>query len=181
MAARAAASGDVAALRRLEAAGRLAAEGEEGEDRGAPDEPANTPLVWAADAGQAAAVEYLLGLEATDVNHRGYLGATALCRACRRGHCDVLRLLLGRPEADPNIPNLKAQHPLHFAAFKKNAAAVAVLLLEDPAGRASTTVVDRKGRTPAEDTSVEGIREAVYAARRGDAAAAEAWLRPLLG
>ena len=53
------------------------------------------------------------------------------------------------------------QSPLHFAAFKKKPTAVAQLL----AAGASTLTLDRKGRTPAEDTSDEAIRAAILDAR----------------
>ena len=63
--------------------------------------------------------------------------------------------------ADPDIPNVKLQAPLHFAAFKQKSKAVAALLR---AG-ANPLVLDRKGRTPAEDTADPGIRAALLAAR----------------
>jgi ankyrin repeat protein len=50
------------------------------------------------------------------------------------------------------------QYPLHFAAFKKHPQVVRVML---ESGKCSTTVVDRKGRTPAEDTSLEEIRQMI--------------------
>lgn len=60
-----------------------------------------------------------------------------------------------------DIPNDKMQYPLHFAAFKKQANAVKVLLEFG----ANTMVLDRKGRTPAEDTSDEEIRNVILNAR----------------
>ena len=44
----------------------------------------NTPLVWAADGGHVDAVRALLATPeaAATVNVQGYLGATAVCRAC---------------------------------------------------------------------------------------------------
>lgn len=172
----AAASGDVAALRALHAAGHLkeaseavaAATSLASPQQSDPNTWAeNSPLIWAADAGHCEAVQYLLELEQAEgvpvhLNHRGFLGATAVCRACRYGHLDVLRLLLQQPGIDINQPNVNEQSPLHFAAFKKHPDAVQVML---EAG-ADTTVLDRKGRTPAEDTSVDAIREAIYTARR---------------
>ena len=152
----AAASGDVKALAALHAAGRLLEP---------PGSRENTPLIWAVDSQKLEAVHYLLSLEATDVNHQGYMGATAVCRACRRGDVEVLRALLGDGRLDSvNVPNDHMQHPLHFAAFKKNPGAVLAMLQHG----ADTAVVDRKGRTPAEDTSVEAIREAIYGHRRGE-------------
>ena len=145
-AAKAAAAGDLA---RLEACDGVAA----------PDASGNTPLIWAADSGAADCVPYLR--DRCDVNHRGYLGATAVCRAARKGNLDALQLLLKADGVDVNAPNDKMQSPLHFAAFKRNRACVDALL----AAGASTYVLDRKGRTPAEDTAEDEIRAAILAAR----------------
>ena len=84
----------------------------------------------AADTGSLAAVEVLLstaGIEST-LNAKGFLGATAVSRAARRGHDDCLAALLARG-ADAGIPNDKLQYPMHFAAFKLKPSAVAVLLV----------------------------------------------------
>ena len=150
-ASRAAAAGDAAALAAMALDECDARDGDGG----------NTPLVWAADAGHARAVEALLG-KGVAVNTRGYLGATACARACRAGHVDVLAALLGAPGCDPNVANDKMQSPLHFAAFKRQPAAVE-LMLAAPA--CDPFVLDRKGRTPAEDTSDEAIRAAILAAQ----------------
>ena len=125
------------------------------------DESSNTPLIWGADARYEEVVSMLLGkVPASNLNVRGYLGATAICRASRRGKTVILRMLLAKENADPNIPNEKLQHPLHFAAFKKQPNAVNLLLSHG----ANPLVLDRKGRTPAEDTSDESIRDAILAA-----------------
>jgi phosphoglycolate phosphatase-like HAD superfamily hydrolase len=146
-AASAAASGDVTSLQSKEVAAEL----------DVADASGNTPLIWAVDAGHVAAVEKLLEA-GVSVNAKGYLGATAVSRACRRGHVDILRLLLSAPDLRCiDEPNDKMQSPLHFAAFKKQHACVDLML----ARGASTTVLDRKGRTPAEDTSDENIRKAI--------------------
>ena len=119
------------------------------------DMSGNTPLVWASDAGHTDVAKLLLSKD-VDANARGYLGATAVCRASRRGHMGVLRLLLEN-NASPDIPNKKMQYPLHFAAFKRNPEAVAVLLEKG----SNPLVLDRKGRTPAEDTSDVAIRDMI--------------------
>lgn len=154
----AAAAGDLEALLRYDR-----------QDLEKPDATGNTPLIWAADAGRAQAVELLLlQLQKTNdgtndgafnVNARGYVGATAVCRAARRGHLDVLRLLVAAG-ADLDIPNDKLQYPLHFAAFKEHPEVVEFLLNSG----ANTRVLDRKGRVPAEDTKCEKIRDRILAA-----------------
>ena len=85
----------------------------------------NTPLVWAADRGHVACVEALVSAGA-DVNAQGFLGATAVARASRRGHVDVLQVLARSPGVDLDLANDKLQSPLHFAAFNRHRAAVDV-------------------------------------------------------
>ena len=126
----------------------------------AADGSGNTPLIWAADAGHVNAVNALLQRGAT-VNAVGYLGATAVCRASRKGHVEVLRALFAAPGIDINLPNDKLQSPMHFAAFKKNPKAVSALLEHG----ANALVLDRKGRTPAEDTSDDAIRAEILEAK----------------
>jgi hypothetical protein len=127
-----------------------------------PDTSGNTALIWAADGGHAALVERLLAVCNNNnsseyyLNRPGYLGATALNRAARRGHLPVLKLLI-RAGADLNIPNDKLQYPLHFAAFQQHKDVVQLLLESG----ANPRVLDRKGRTPAEDTSCERIRDCI--------------------
>ena len=111
----------------------------------------NSPLIWAADGGHLECVRALLEA-GVDMNKQGYLGATAVSRAARKGHAAVLDLLLSKG-ADPEIPNLKLQFPLHFAAFNNHEECVRVLLRRN----ASPWALDRKGRTPAEDTNDERI------------------------
>jgi HAD superfamily hydrolase (TIGR01549 family) len=120
----------------------------------------NTPLIWAADAGNLRAVEALLSA-GVPLDHQGYLGATAVSRAARRGHSRVLESLL-TAGANPDIANVKLQFPLHFAAFKRHPEAVGILLERG----ANPFVLDRKGRTPAEDTSDEAIRSGIVEQQR---------------
>ena len=124
------------------------------------DENGNTSLIWGSYAGRDEVVSIFLGkVPALNLNVRGYLSATAICQASRRGKTVILRMLL-KENADPNIPNEKLQRPLHSAAFKKQPNAVNLLLQHG----ANPLVLDRKGRTPAEDTSDESIRDAILAA-----------------
>ena len=75
----------------------------------------NTPLIWAADAGETAVVSYLID-EGVDVNVQGLVGNTALARACRHGHRKIVQALLAVPDIDPNKANDKLQYPRHHAA-----------------------------------------------------------------
>jgi len=145
----AAVAGDSSALEGMEHAALSAA-----------DVTGQTPLIWAADVGSLAATEFLLKA-GVDANAQGFLGATAISRAARRGHCEVLAALL-KHGANPGIPNHKLQFPLHFAAFKLKPEAVRTLL----AHGANPLVLDRKGRTPAEDTSDEAIRFEIQTAQQ---------------
>lgn len=131
-----------------------------------PDETGNTPLIWATNDNNLDTVKFLLDPQKScykpeDINTRGYLGATALCRASRSGHVDILKYLIDVGKADMNLANDKMQYPLHFAAFKKQKEAVQVLLDRG----VNTLVLDRKGRTPAEDTSDMDIRDMILKAR----------------
>lgn len=156
--AEAAARGDV---RALEAEAR-AMGGESGGVLDTPDASGNTALIWAAEGGHLDAVRWLLERGA-DAGARGYLGASALLRACRRGHAEVAEALLASPAGAEALdePNDKWQSPLHFAAFKRHPAVVSLLLEHG----ASTRTLDRKGRTPAEDTSDERIKQLILRAR----------------
>eukprot|EP00937_MAST-01D_sp_MAST-1D-sp2_P004771 g4771.t1 len=148
-----------------------AAKGDTGALRGMPEAAlrevgtdGNTALIWAADGGHAETLRFLLQPRraAADVNRRGYLGNTALARACRQGHLEAVRALLATPGCDPNVCNDKLQYPLHFAAFQRHAGVVRAML---ESGLCDTLVLDRKGRTPAEDTKDAGIRSMIIASR----------------
>ncbi|VEU41859.1 unnamed protein product [Pseudo-nitzschia multistriata] len=139
----------------------------------ADEENKNTALIWAAEIGNLELTRLILDTVVAKlsedenyrkeerllsfVNHRGFLGATALNRAARRGHTHIVDSLLSPKDCevascfDADVPNDKLQHPLHFAAFKKHPETVASLL---QCG-ANPWVLDRKGRTPLEDTSCE--------------------------
>jgi HAD superfamily hydrolase (TIGR01549 family) len=124
-----------------------------------PDESGNTPLIWAAELGDEELATKILGMftNLEEINTKGYLGATAVNRAARRGHSAVLEVLL-KAGANPDISNAKLQYPLHFAAYKQNMDAVELLLKYG----ANPHVLDRKGRIPAMDTKNEAIRTYIY-------------------
>lgn len=130
------------------------------EELDSPDsDSGNTPLIWAADAGHVDVVQALLS-KGVSINHRGFLGATAVARVCRNGHVGVLAALLQNAACDPNIANDKMQSPLHFAAFKRKPELVSALLAHHTI---NPFVLDRKGRTPAEDTRDEAIKAEIVA------------------
>jgi phosphoglycolate phosphatase-like HAD superfamily hydrolase len=155
----------------------------------------NTALIWAAEVGDLEVTKLILDkitaeefsgrissstssqdasiLLSSFINHRGFLGATALNRAARRGHTNVLELLLSSSSGnkisddnnllfDINLPNNKLQHPLHFAAFKRHPKTVEFLLKNG----ADPFVLDRKGRTPREDTSCDKCKSLLEEAMR---------------
>ena len=132
------------------------------------DTSGNTPLIWSADRGQLSALELILSAvereEPSAVNAQGYIGNTAIARAARGGHVEcVVALLSKSSQINPNIHNDKRQYPLHFAAFKRHPAVVKALLASH---LCDSLVTDRKGRTPAEDTSDEAIRNMILESRR---------------
>ena len=94
----AAMTGDMAMLHKYTSQGHL----------NATDDTGNTPLIWAANAGQTEAVEFLLR-EGVDVNHKGFMGNTSLSRVTQRGDVDCVQILLSAGGADPNIRNDKVR------------------------------------------------------------------------
>merc|ERR1712216_557132 len=84
------------------------------------DSVGNSALVWSSDGGSLPVTDFLIDA-GVDVNVKGYLGNTALARAARHGHLDVVKRLLAVPTIDPNLCNDKLQYPLHFAAFQQHA------------------------------------------------------------
>ncbi len=125
------------------------------------DEHGNTALIWAIEGNHEFAVQYLLGYDGIHINHQGYLGATAVSRAARRGYPSILQMLI-KAKANLDIPNDKLQYPLHFAAFQQHLSIVELLLH----GGANPLVLDRKGRTPAHDTSNKNIQELLFKAEK---------------
>jgi phosphoglycolate phosphatase-like HAD superfamily hydrolase len=155
----ASASGDIATIESLLARGASSSSSSDDDDDSVinqTDDSGNTALIWAVERNQEKAVEMLLSQsDSIDVNVRGFLGATAVSRAARRGLDSILtRLLQHGNNADPDLPNDKLQHPLHFAAFQHHHTCVRILVEQG----ANPLVLDRKGRTPAHDTTNEEIR-----------------------
>jgi hypothetical protein len=104
----AAASGDTAALRLLSAAAltahdefpagdySLSGDSSLGDSLDAGAGEGNSPLIWAANEGHLEAVNFLITQQSTtSIDAQGYIGATALSRACRAGHAAVAEALIG--------------------------------------------------------------------------------------
>lgn len=131
----------------------------------------NTPLIWAADAGSANAVEFLANIKEVDISQKGFLGNTALARAARHGHYEIVKMLLEAVNRrnNPifganslgNIHNDKLQYPMHFAAFQQHEKVVELMITMG----LDTKVKDRKARTPLEDTKSEIIKGMIMKAR----------------
>jgi phosphoglycolate phosphatase-like HAD superfamily hydrolase len=144
----------------------------------------NTALIWAAESGNDAIISVLLeALErkgnapqevdiiSAFIQHRGYLGATAVTRAARRGHTSTLEILLQKISAISSsmalsnildTPNDKLQYPLHFSAFKQHPETLKVLLKYG----ANPWVMDRKGRIPYQDTTCDVCKSILRKAMR---------------
>ena len=94
------------------------------------DEVGMTPLLWSAKRGFADVVEVLLafGADAAAVIEAGDAdGSTALHHASRKGHNDIVQLLINA-SAPVNAVNLDHSTPLHWAARKNNTGAIKMLL-----------------------------------------------------
>eukprot|EP00960_Hanusia_phi_P028212 747261-Hanusia_phi.AAC.2 len=123
------------------------------------EQTGNSTLISAAEGGSERCTAFLLSLNnpKIDVDAPGLMGNTALHRACRRGHANIVRMLIDAG-ADVNRANSKLQFPLHVAAFYRQRACVEDLLKCE---RIDTSVRDGKGRTPAEDTKDSEIADLI--------------------
>lgn len=86
----------------------------------------DSALIRAAIAGDAGAVESVLGRE--DVNVCGADGWTALHIAARNSSIEIVRLLLSRSTIDVNVKNKWKSTPLMIAAGSGNHDIVELLL-----------------------------------------------------
>ncbi|RZC35701.1 serine/threonine-protein phosphatase 6 regulatory ankyrin repeat subunit A-like, partial [Asbolus verrucosus] len=120
---------------------------EKGGDVRARDEDGRTPLVAAAQYGQVAFVEYLLGCSGVDRTSQDRQGNTALHWACYRKHNNIALLLLENSEdvAFVNTANGDGKTPLHLSS-RNGLVDVTKELLQKGA---SVSAVDNDGLTPA--------------------------------
>ncbi|KAG1670580.1 hypothetical protein FOA52_012152 [Chlamydomonas sp. UWO 241] len=102
-----------------------------------------TPLHCALHFGHASTARLLIERGA-DPLHRNEIGETALHVACKEGHVELARTLLGLPRCEPSALTMGGRTALHFAAARGAARVVAPLLQAgcDPA------LVDQYGTTP---------------------------------
>jgi ankyrin repeat protein len=108
-------------------------------------------MLKAANSGDVAAVEELLGRNRSLVAARDATGSTPLHRAAWKGHLEVARVLLANG-ADPNLQDRNEHYggtPLHAAAHGNQKAVVALLV----AHGADVHVRGPNGRTPLEETA----------------------------
>ena len=70
----------------------------------------------------------LVKLEGYDVNKKDCLGNTSLTWAARRGHEGVVKILLGRDDINPDIPDNSGRTPLRCAAIGGHEGVVKILL-----------------------------------------------------
>lgn len=104
-------------------------------------------LHWAADMGYKQLTSHLLGWGyARDVNGRDSLCNTPLHYAAQKGHIDIVRMLLARPDVDMNSENHRKETPLHLAAKEGRTEVVKELSLET-SGRLRATEEDKYDRT----------------------------------
>jgi len=87
----------------------------------------------------------LVKVEGCDVNKKDCLGNTSLMWAARCGHEGVVKILLGRGDINPDIPNNDGDTPLYCAAINKHEGVVKILLGRDDV---NPDKPDNNGRTP---------------------------------
>jgi len=87
----------------------------------------------------------LVKLEGYDVNKKDCLGNTSLTWAARRGHEGVVKILLGRDDINPDIPDNSGRTPLCWAGIYGQEGVVKILLGQDDV---NPDKPDKLGRTP---------------------------------
>ncbi|KAK2855704.1 hypothetical protein FQN49_004930 [Arthroderma sp. PD_2] len=80
------------------------------------DENGDTPLIWAAIAGDPRMVRALMSRKELDVNARNHFGETALSRAILRGNTAVVKVLLTREGIQADAKNKLGLTPFLMAS-----------------------------------------------------------------
>ncbi|KFA78982.1 hypothetical protein S40288_00553 [Stachybotrys chartarum IBT 40288] len=127
-----------------------------------------TPLMYAAEKGQKAVVEFFLLSDRADPDQKNKYGWTPLMYAAEKGHKAVVELLLLSSRVDPDQKDINAMTPLMFAAEKGHKAVVELLLLS---GRVDPNQKDVFGRTPlllAVRSGFEEIAEVIHDSGRAN-------------
>jgi len=114
-----------------------------------------TPLVEAAESGQANMVRLFVGRDNVDVNSQDVLDKTALCYAAECGHHEVVRALLGDDRTDRNFPTPEGWTPLHLAAGRGHHLVVEALLGDE---RVDINARDNYGWTALHPAAAGGHR-----------------------
>lgn len=102
-----------------------------------------TPLHWAAKAGDQRMVSLLLQKDVLP-DLQDYRGRTPLSRAAERGHSLVVGALLALPKADPDCKDAWGRTPLSLAAENWHRETVTILLDHG----ASVDIHDNEGQIP---------------------------------
>ena len=87
----------------------------------------------------------LIEIQGYGTNERYCLGDSPLAWAARNGHEEVVKMLLGREEVDPDEPNNYGQTPLFYAAEMGNEEVVKLLLGRE---EVNPDCADNGGRAP---------------------------------
>ncbi len=115
-----------------------------------------TPLIFAANRGQVAAVRWLLraGADPAAADNEGF---TALHAAAQQDDDMVVTSMLAHPGIQTSPANQHGLTPLHLAALRGNADAVGCLIMRD----ASLEAEDREGDRPLHMAALGRSPEAV--------------------
>jgi len=100
----------------------------------------------------------LVKVEGCDVNKKDCLGNTSLKWAAHYGHEGVVKILLGRGDINPDIPNNGGNTPLCWAAITGRDGVVKILLGQDDV---NPDKPDNRGRTPLCWAAIKGYEGVV--------------------
>jgi len=100
----------------------------------------------------------LIEMQGYSTSEKYLMGDSSLAWAARNGHDEVVKMLLGRGEVDPDEPNRYGQTPLSYAAEKGNEEVVKILLERE---EVSPDFQDDNGRTPLSHAAEGGCMKVV--------------------